>query len=340
MNILFCNNGIGDKLVDIIGFSTYCKIKNINYKIILNDIIKDYNFGMKNFYNSNLFNFEDIKVNNNYIDDDIKVIIIPQKFNKNNKNYNIKGLENNPNDYILTDIIKKKDINKEYFWQTGTYNIPIIYDKLKNDYSLEYIVKIYIENAEKIKPSKYIENLIPKNMEKCYGIHLRRSDKIKKDKKFLEKKNINSHIFVNSFDEYNSIIKKTKEYILNLINNEKEATFFICSEDIEYKEYFKKWINDNNGKIIDLNISENKNNKELLCILDLFCLSKCKSIIQGIKYSSFSIVASLIGKKKIINFFDKEDNLINIFNSAISINGKYNFDINDCLKLLIKTFPQ
>mgnify|MGYP001173353884 CR=1 FL=1 len=340
MEILICNNGIGDKLVDLIGFNTLCKIQNIKFKIVFNDIIKEYKFGMKNYYDCNLFIFENMDVVNHYENNnEDEIIIMPQKFNKNHKKYGIKGLENQPGDYDIPVAIKEKVWGK-YFWPTGTYNIPRIFRQLKYKYSLEYITKKYIETAEMIKPCKYIDNLIPEDIQKCYGVHLRRSDKIISEKEFKEKKSVNSHVWCNSLSEYDKIIEDTKSYILDSINKGINKLFFVCSEDIEYKNKFKEWIINNGGKVIDIEAPSHENNEQILPILDIFCLSKCKLIIQGIKYSSFSVIASLIGNKKIINFHDnKDENLINLYKSAINVNGD-NLDMEVCNSILDKTFPE
>jgi hypothetical protein len=65
-------------------------------------------------------------------------------------------------------------------------------------------------------------------------------------------------------------------------------------------------------------------------ILDMFSLSKCKEILQGVKYSTFSMTASLLGKNKLRNYSrdlpTKDISLVHSWNSAIEINGEKNFD--------------
>ena len=339
--VLFCNNGIGDKLLDIIGLSTYSFITNKKCEFILNDLIKDYNFGMKNYYNVNFFNFNNIIVKNTYInndddndDDNDEILLISSKFNKNSKKYNNVALENKAEDYIIPDIIINNEKNIEYYFHCISYS-PVNINKNLNDFSLEYISDVYSKFGENIKPSDFIESLIPNGLNNSYGIHLRRTDKIKSNIEYDIKKNVYLHIWSNSIDEYNYIIDKTKEYILNIIKNNKNDSFFVCSEDKEYKLYFQNWIIENGGKIIVINeelLNENENeneNEQILPILEMFCLSRCKEIIQGVKYSSYSITAALIGKyKKITNFLDIDDNFTNIFKSVLNINNsRINLDV-------------
>lgn len=332
--ILFCNNGIGDKLLDIIGLSTYSFITNQKCEFILNDFIKDYNFGMKNYYDIDFFIFNNIIIKNTYNNDNIdnkEILLVSSKFNRNSKKYNNVSLENKPDDYIIPNIIINNENNIEYYFHAISYS-PVNINKNLDKFSLEYISEIYNKIAENIQPSKYIESLIPNGLNNSYGIHLRRSDKIKSNDEYDIKKKSYLHIWSNSIDEYNYIINKTKEYILNIIKKNNNELFFVCSEDKEYKLYFQNWIIQNGGNIIRINeelLTENHKNEQILPILELFCLSRCKEIIQGIKYSSYSITAALIGKhKKITNFLDIDDNFTNIFKSVLNINNsKINLDI-------------
>ena len=329
--VLFCNNGIGDKLLDIIGFSTYCFISNKKSEFILNDFIKNYKFGMKNYYDIKYFNFNNIIVKNNYIkNNNDEIFFVSSKFNYNSERYDNKALENSPKDYVIPNIILDNINDIKYFYHSISYSPVNIYKDL-NNFSLEYISNIYNEIAENIKPSDYIESLIPDRLSNSYGIHLRRTDKIKSENEYKIKKNVYLHIWSNSIDEYEYIINKCKEYILDIIKKNHKQSFFVCSEDKEYKEYFQNWIIENGGIIISINEDLMEKDEEILPILEMFCLSRCKEIIQGIKYSSYSVTAALIGKyKKIINFIDIDDNFTNIFKSVLNINNsKIDLDIID-----------
>ena len=63
----------------------------------------------------------------------------------------------------------------------------------------------------------------------------------------------------------------------------------------------------------------------------MFCLSKCKEILQGVKYSTFSILSSILGNGKLRNYahFTNTYNicLIHTWSSIIEINNKKNLDI-------------
>ena len=192
--ILFVNNGLGDKLLDIIGFTTLCNIENLNYSISFNDISKKYLFGMENIYNIELIYFNNIKIYNNYINDIYiddnkdKILLLDNKFNSIDIDKKI--YDNNPIDYNIPDIIKNKLYPIVYYTPVITFNPINIYEKFNKKYSLKYIIDIFIKISENIKPSKKIELYIPHNINNCYGIHLRRSDKILSNNKYNIKKKI------------------------------------------------------------------------------------------------------------------------------------------------------
>jgi hypothetical protein len=68
----------------------------------------------------------------------------------------------------------------------------------------------------------------------------------------------------------------------------------------------------------------------------MFCLSKCKTILQGVKYSTFSILASILGNEKLNNYSKYLNNnltLINNWNSVIEINNIKNYNIEEYFDL-------
>ena len=69
----------------------------------------------------------------------------------------------------------------------------------------------------------------------------------------------------------------------------------------------------------------------------MFSLSRCKVIIQGVKYSTFSILASLLGNNKLINYSsicESHDTcLIHTWNSVVEINGEKSLDKENLQKV-------
>jgi hypothetical protein len=199
---------------------------------------------------------------------------------------------------------------------------------------------MFIKFAKDIQPSDDISKYIPVGIENSYGIHLRKTDKVLKSPDLRHE---------TSYDEHDTLISKVKLFIEDIIVKEENPHFFIASEDNENNKQFVDLINNkarSENKLvkilsIDENIPENISSKHNFnTILDLFCLSKCKSIVQGIKYSAFSVVASLIGNEKIINFSKYLDtdylNIIYLWNSTLYINDNKSIDENKYLTLINK----
>jgi hypothetical protein len=309
--ILIPFNGIGDKIITLIGASVYCYYKKYDLRIVMNENVLFYHFGGMNFYDLSLFDFNDIKVYN--------------------ERKNITDLESK-NIYVF----HMQDL-------TVSMTPFSIYKKLKEEkinVSFEEVSDMFIKISKNIKPSSLITQYIPTGIEKSYGIHLRRTDKIKTNP------DIRHEMFP---DENSELIDNLLLTIQNIIENEEDISFFITSEDENYKNNFIESIKNiaeiKNKSIkilyIDENIPDNiKSIYNYYSILELFSLSKCKSIIQGVKYSGFSVVGGLIGNGNIINLskYLKTGSLciINLWNSVLHINNNKNLNENSYLTLINK----
>ena len=107
-------------------------------------------------------------------------------------------------------------------------------------------------------------------------------------------------------------------------------TFFICSDNLEWKYIVtQKMIETANElkkqiRIIDykLDPEDERNYPGIKAVTDMFCLSRCKAVLQGTKYSTFSILASLIGDNELRNYHcDKTDNtLLHLWRPCLTLN--------------------
>ncbi len=92
---------------------------------------------------------------------------------------------------------------------------------------------------------------------------------------------------------------------------------------------------------INVNYDNSNTYDNYNAVLDFFCLSKCKKIFQGIKYSTFS--AAIIGNTEIINYTHKLECyniwLMHIYNPVIKINNKKETNINLITQILINNEP-
>lgn len=283
-------NGLGDKLLDLVGFFIFCKY--LNYKPNINfDNSGHFAWGVTN-YDLSLFIFNDITISNDTC------------------NYYVNPIH--PSTCLSPYKVYKY--------------IKVFYPEL----SFEQILNDYVVYSKKIiNPSEIILSKIPDCIEDAYGIHLRKSDRINYEGNHL------SHL--NSMDEFNIITNKLLEDVENIMNTEDDAKFLIVSEDNNWKIEITNRImdiskkNNKNITIVDIDYTNENNYSNYNSVLDIFSLSKCKEILQGVKYSSFSILASLLGNGKLRNYSNYTDTynicLIHLWSSVIEINNKKNIDL-------------
>jgi len=203
--------------------------------------------------------------------------------------------------------------------------------------SFEQISKDYIYYGKRIiKPSQIIIDKIPDGLNEVYGIHLRKSD-------IINNNNVVNH-FLTLENELSIIIDNLLKDVINIINTEINPKFLIMSEDNDWKMHISQKIlnyaNENNKKIelIKLDYTNENNYINYESVLDFFCLSKCKEILMGVKSTSFSYAASIIGNNKIRNYYNNFQNyenlFLNVFSSVIRINNNnFNYDVKYHIKI-------
>ena len=204
----------------------------------------------------------------------------------------------------------------------GNTAITLSPRNLQKHFKVQNIRPYYTELSNQIQCSELISKHLPNGIENAVGIHLRKSDKIaNRNGKIISTKN--------NKDELDYIKKCIHKDILCLIDQ--KIPVFICSEDESWKNKFEKFVLTNGGTLIQSAIKDSKT-PGFDAVLDLFCLSRCKCIIQGTKYSSFSITAALIGKKPLVNYLLKDHNIVtHIWKDCINLYIDYQtpFDTKD-----------
>jgi hypothetical protein len=283
---IILKNGLGDKFLDLIGFYVICKYLHLE-PIILFDNNSNFPWGSSN-YDMRLFHFEDLV----FTDKECKYY----------------AHSHNPSSSLCP--YKVYGFLKDY--------IPdVSFEQISNDFA-NYGQTI-------IKPSDIILSNIPEGIEKAYGIHLRKTDKVV------------SHAYLtheSTLSEFDILINILLDDITTIIQQEREPTFLLVSEDESWKQEFKEKLNTiaNNHqveiKIIEIDY-KNNDYANYKSVLDMFCLSKCKEILQGAKYSTFSMLAALLGNVKLRNYSPLEitEFLTHQWSSVIEINNQKNFDI-------------
>lgn len=253
------HNGLGDKLLDMVGFYVICKrlnyIPNVTFETNTH-----FMWGTNN-YDLRLFDFSGV------------------------------SLLSEPCEYFIVSPNPSASL--------CPYKVYKFIQKIIPEISFEEISKDFIAfSKEIIKPSELIRKNIPNGIENAYGIHLRISDKVKND-------GASNH--ENTLSEFYKITEKMLTDIEHIIISEKEPTFLVVSEDAFWKEKISRIILkisiQKNKKIHFLKMNyQNDHYDNYTSVLDMFSLSMCKEILQGVKYSTFSILASLLGRQKIRNY--------------------------------------
>jgi hypothetical protein len=197
------------------------------------------------------------------------------------------------------------------------YLPELTFEQISNDFA--HYAKIII------KPTDIILSDIPEDIENTYGIHLRKTDKVV-SRAYLTHES--------TLSEFDILINNLLDDITNIIKQEREPKFLLVSEDDAWKQEFKEKLNTiaNNHqveiKIIEIDY-KNNDYANYKSVLDMFSLSKCKEILQGVKYSTFSMLAALLGNVKLRNYSPIEitEFLTHQWSSVIEINNQKNFDI-------------
>jgi len=157
-----------------------------------------------------------------------------------------------------------------------------------------------------------------------YGVHLRRTDKIKSYREIEHE---------NSLEEFNCIIEHLVNDLVELLKNENDAKLLIVGEEKEWINEFKEMLKCRYGKedihFINITYPDIEINKGFNVVLEMFCLSRCKKVYQGVKWTTFSSLSALIGNVDIINYYDvlpeQESNFIYTWKSVLNINGKIDY---------------
>lgn len=276
-------NGIGDKLLDTLGFYVICKYLNYQPHVEFNRLVEkfDWGFGSTTEYDLGLFEFSDIIITNG--------VTCP---------YFVRSV--NPSSTLCP------------------YKVYIFLRKFIPEISFSEVSDRFVSDAKRIfNPSETIRYLIPNEMENAYGIHLRKTDKVIA---------VNGDLrHVASPEEFDIIIQRLLDDVNKIVATEPDPVFFITSEDDDWLAEMKRRLGPN-IKLITPSHIDDRNTRS---VLHMFCLSRCKMILQGTKYSSFSMIASILGAQKLRNYSPHLDIcLLPSWNSVVEINGEKCYDLS------------
>lgn len=267
-------NGLGDRLLDVVGFAALCRKHGV--KGMINWATHNHNFMWGSaIYDLRLLDFSELS-----------------------------EIEINSNGVKAWDGLFINNISPGV--SLSPYNIAMHHEET-NIYDT---IKDYIELAQKIKVSDIIGKHISKDLEEYTGIHLRRTDKIKTQLHGLHARH------ETSTKQYDYLINNLMDILRYDILSSTTNKFYVTSEDMEYKDLFIKQIQEiaaeENREVEVRTTSRSDLPVDVLAydgayeLYELFSLLRCKKIYQGIKYSTYSMFASLKSQIPIVNFSDHE----------------------------------
>lgn len=229
-----------------------------------------------------------------------------------NRSYNF-DLINIPNTKIIIEnsyYVKAKDSikNREIFINYNSNEnpktlTPNVIVNLKKKINLEHISFDKVNETYKSIFQNITTKLNYKEYNDYIGIHLRTGDKINNNLNFP---------WLMTQKQYNKLIDVLIYYIIS----NKYEKFVVFGESNKDIDNFISRVKEKQNDIIIINGSKIYTGQNAP-IQDLFSLSSTKKIVQGINYSTFSMSASLLGNKELVNF----SKICDLYKSM-----KWNFD--------------
>src|SRR6056297_11970 len=197
----------------------------------------------------------------------------------------------------VSSICYKKNITENYVWCNQIvfrdYDILITSKNLKiTKKAISNIptrtISDLAESIEREKMIKAAKGIIPtfnicfKNNINPVGVHIRGTDRIK---------NNNHPHFMKNKKEFLDYLSK----VVSLVNIEKPEYVCVCSDDKRYRNIFIENLDKSIQVITPICDKQVPNEYR-----DFFALTLCKEIYMCSKFSTFSIMASIIGNSPIV----------------------------------------
>jgi hypothetical protein len=178
--------------------------------------------------------------------------------------------------------------------------------------SFKDVVNRYVASMQSIEILPQLMEFVPKEMHECVALHLRKSDKVYEKK---EGDSLRPH--ETSVTEYHIILDRMMVWIDGQIKTGGFTSFFVCSEDLSHRDNYVQKLKDLGKKYNrdvkvytisadDLPQTFRNTYKGAYTILEWCCLAQCRFILQGTKYSTFSMTAAMRAQSWLHNFADHD----------------------------------
>lgn len=264
--------GIGDQLSDFIGALAISSITNTPLHWHWKTIKQNHWFHGDLLYSHDLFDLSQLRLLRLYFDTE-------------------------PPQNVVYPCIALKFKNPSA--SSSPYKVKQMLDACIMSISLSDLVDVYKNQASLIRPAPVLLDYLIPHDQNVIGVHLRCTDKV------IE--NPTDSVFTHAND-FNYIQQRLVLDINAELSQTNQVKIFVCSEDNNAKVGFKNYFESMFGSAIEF-IEPRDIPKDLAdkyygvsAVRDMFCLSRCKKIIQSVNYSTFSLVASYIGNVELVNY--------------------------------------
>lgn len=166
----------------------------------------------------------------------------------------------------------------------GVFSPRKFYDKYVNSVDYGTFIQTFFKITSEIQPTEKLISIVG-DVTPILSVHLRRQDKIRED-------TTNGDIHISELDNLNRL---THETFNDLYDN---GIVYISSDDELEKDVFK-------NKYQAMSVEDFKLEYEYeKTYVDLYMLSKSKTILLSQRHSNFSLFASLLNKSNFIYLYD------------------------------------
>ena len=158
--------------------------------------------------------------------------------------------------------------------------------------SLDVVIATYRDVASHTAPALAIEAALPPGIDGCVGVHLRLGDKLVAQETAVDM----------SEPTWRALEQRTLAYLDTCLA--RGERFFLCSDDPGYKAALAHHLRARGALVITSDPARAP--RALLgsaALVDFFALSRCASIVQMTKYSTFSLAAALASGVPLVNLF-------------------------------------
>jgi hypothetical protein len=172
------------------------------------------------------------------------------------------------------------------------------------------------------------------------AVHLRRTDKItstgnpRHETTPLEYRRIMADLSA-WLDKYvDQYVEQADQYVDQYVDKgaDREAVprdkvlLLLCSEDAAYRDMFAQKLRQRHGARVSILQPDYgpapgaaAPPDGLGAVLDLFCMSRCEHILQGVKFSTLSTLAAVLGGSTLHNFSASTDTLLQLWRPCVTL---------------------